>query len=586
MGNDAALAIMSNKPRQIFDYFKQLFAQVTNPPIDPIREELVMSLRCPVGPEGNLLEVTPSHCARMVVDHPIITLQEMQALKETTYRGWKSQVIDITIPASGYGPQTLIDAIFNICEEAAAAVQGRLGIDGNQIIILSDKMAGPDRIPIPSLMAMGAVHQHLIKTKQRPKAAIFLECGDAREVHDFCTLLGFGADGICPYLAYETLSKMNFDGTILAKSSREYSDDELFYSYRKSAAKGILKVMSKMGISTLQSYKGAQVFEAIGLDDEIMERCFVGTSSRIKGADFAAIYHDMMRLHAEAYPQFTDVMPGLRNPGNFHYRNNGEAHLNTPEGMVALQQSTRLNSRELFKTYTRNIDNTNKAVTLRGVLKFNTKGVKPVPLSEVEPAASIVKRFNTGAMSLGSISQETHETLAVAMNSIGARSNTGEGGEDAKRFLDNRRSAIKQVASGRFGVTSHYLANSDQIQIKMAQGKLSNELFDSSLSSNDTVTGAKPGEGGELPGFKVTNYIAENRMTTPGVGLISPPPHHDIYSIEDLAQLIHDLKNAQPNGEVSVKLVSEVGVGIVAAGVAKAKADHITISGGDGGTGL
>jgi glutamate synthase (NADH) len=565
MGNDAALAVMSNKPRQIFDYFKQLFAQVTNPPIDPIREELVMSLKCPVGPEGNLLDVSPTHSARMVVDHPIITLEDMQALKDSSYNGWTSRVIDITIPV-GSNPQVLVDAIFNICQEAAEAVTGSLSVTGNQVIILSDKMAGPDRVPIPSLMAAGAVHQHLIKTKQRAKSALFVECGDAREVHDFCTLLGFGVDGVCPYLAYEAIAKLNADGIISSRSAREFKNEELFYAYRKSAAKGILKVMSKMGISTLQSYKGAQVFEALGLDDEIMERCFSGTSSRIKGADFSAIFHDITSLHAEAYPSFTASSHVLRNPGNFHYRNSGEAHLNTPEGMVALQQSTRMNSRALFKNYTAHIDKMNKAVTLRGVLKFNTKNVTPVPLSEVEPAAEIVKRFNTGAMSLGSISQETHETLAVAMNSINARSNTGEGGEDPKRFLDNRRSAIKQVASGRFGVTSHYLANSDQIQIKMAQG-------------------AKPGEGGELPGFKVTKYIAENRMTTPGVGLISPPPHHDIYSIEDLAQLIHDLKNAQPNGEVSVKLVSEVGVGVVAAGVAKAKADHITISGGDGGTG-
>jgi glutamate synthase domain-containing protein 2 len=331
----------------------------------------------------------------------------------------------------------------------------------------------------------------------------------------------------------------------------------LYYQYRKALAKGVLKVMSKMGISTLQSYKGAQVFEALGLDDEVMDRCFTGTSSRIKGADFAAIYEDIAQLHAEAFPTHTTTVPLLRNPGHFHYRNGGEKHLNTPEGMVALQQASRTSSRETFKQYTKHVDEMNKSVTLRGVLRLKVDKSKSIPISEVQEAKEIVKRFNTGAMSLGSISQETHEALAIAMNSLGARSNTGEGGEDPKRFLDNRRSAIKQVASGRFGVTSHYLANSDQIQIKMAQG-------------------AKPGEGGELPGSKVTDYIAQNRMTTPGVGLISPPPHHDIYSIEDLAQLIHDLKNAQPHGEVSVKLVSEVGVGVVAAGVAKAKADHVS----------
>lgn len=460
----------------------------------------------------------------------------------------------------------LVDALLSVCEESAQAVQGEYGTEGVKVVILSDKLAGPDRVPIPSLLLVGAVHQHLIKTKQRPKAALFVECGDAREVHDFATLLGFGVDGVCPYMAYESLASMNAGGVITARTNQTFTNDELFYQYRKAAAKGILKVMSKMGISTLQSYKGAQVFEAVGLDDSVMERCFTGTSSRIKGADFNAIYADMETLHREAFPYNTDEVPMLRNPGHFHFRNGAEAHLNTPTGMTNLQIASRTNSREAFKTYTKHTDEMNKAVTLRGVLRLKVDRSKAIPLSEVEEAKEIVKRFNTGAMSLGSISQETHEALAVAMNTIGARSNTGEGGEDPKRFTDNRRSAIKQVASGRFGVTSHYLANSDQIQIKMAQG-------------------AKPGEGGELPGFKVTKYIAENRMTTQGVGLISPPPHHDIYSIEDLAQLIHDLKNAQPKGEVSVKLVSEVGVGVVAAGVAKAKADHITISGGDGGTG-
>ena len=546
-----------------------------------------MSLRCPVGPEGNLLEKGPEHCRRMVIEHPILTLEAMAALKDFSFRlihfllatfsslyyitfvvvgrDWKTATIDCTMPV-GCGPQGLVDALQNICEEAAENVLGIQGRGGVQAIILSDRMAGPDRIPIPSLLAVGAVHQHLLKTKQRPKAALFAETGEAREVHDFATLLGFGADGVCPYLAYEVFAKMNAEGVITARSNQQFTDEELFYQYRKAVAKGVLKVMSKMGISTLQSYKGAQVFEALGLDDEVMERCFTGTSSRIKGADFAAIYEDMAQLHQEAFPSHTSATPLLRNPGNFHYRNGGEKHLNTPEGMVSLQQSTRTNSREMFKNYTTHVDKVNKSVTLRGVLRLKVDKSKSIPLAEVQDAKEIVKRFNTGAMSLGSISQETHESLAIAMNSLGARSNTGEGGEDPKRFLDNRRSAIKQVASGRFGVTSHYLANSDQIQIKMAQG-------------------AKPGEGGELPGSKVTQYIAENRMTTPGVGLISPPPHHDIYSIEDLAQLIHDLKNAQPHGEVSVKLVSEVGVGVVAAGVAKAKADHITVSGGDGGTG-
>ena len=411
------------------------------------------------------------------------------------------------------------------------------------------------------------MHQHLLKTKQRPKAAIFAEAGDAKEVCDFATLFGYGADGVCPYMAYEAICKMNAEGQVEAKAKETFSDEEVMKNYRKAAAKGLLKVMSKMGISTLQSYKGAQVFEAVGLADEVVDRCFTGTTTRIQGTDFEAIYRDLERYHESAFPSTpSDLDDLVRSDGQFHYRDGGEAHLNTPGGMVNLQIAARTNSREAYKEFARLTNDQNKKVTLRGQLKFKFDPKRSIPLEEVEPASEIVKRFATGAMSLGSISQEAHETLAVAMNGLGGRSNTGEGGEDPKRFLDSRRSSIKQVASGRFGVTSHYLANSDQIQIKMAQG-------------------AKPGEGGELPGFKVSEYIAENRHTTPGVGLISPPPHHDIYSIEDLAQLIHDLKNAQPHGEVSVKLVSEVGVGVVAAGVAKALADHITVSGHDGGTG-
>jgi glutamate synthase domain-containing protein 2/glutamate synthase domain-containing protein 3 len=432
---------------------------------------------------------------------------------------------------------------------------------------LSDKFAGPDRMPLPSLLAVGAVHQHLLRTKQRPKAAIFAEVGDAKEVHDFATIFGYGADGVCPYMAYEAICKMNQEGMVEAISKETFSDDEVIKNYRKAAAKGLLKVMSKMGISTLQSYKGAQVFEAVGLADEVVDRCFTGTTTRIQGTDFEALYRDLERFHESGYPNTASDLDDLvRSDGQFHYRDGGEAHLNTPANMVNLQIAARTNSREAYKEFSRLTNEQNKKVTLRGQLKFKFDPSKSIPLEDVESVSDIVKRFATGAMSLGSISREAHETLAVAMNGIGGRSNTGEGGEDPMRFLDSRRSAIKQVASGRFGVTSHYLANSDQIQIKMAQG-------------------AKPGEGGELPGFKVSDYIAENRHTTPGVGLISPPPHHDIYSIEDLAQLIHDLKNAQPHGEVSVKLVSEVGVGVVAAGVAKALADHITVSGHDGGTG-
>lgn len=573
MGNDAALAVLSEKPRQVVDYFKQLFAQVTNPPIDPIREEIVMSLVCPVGPEGNLLsEPSEDHCKRLVLRDPVLSLEELKTLKDGVFKrpdgsiGFETAVIDTTFPV-GSGVDGMLQALERICDESAQAIQGDVGSKGVEGIILSDKFAGPDRLSLPTLMAVGAAHQHLIKTKQRPKAAIFAEAGDVKEVADFATIFGFGGDGVCPYMAYEALCKLNNEGIIEAKAKEEFSDEQVMKNYRKAISKGLLKVMSKMGISTLQSYKGAQVFEAVGLADEVVDRCFTGTTTRIQGADFEAIYRDLERFHESGYPRHkSDFDDLVRSDGQMHYRDGGEAHLNTPSTMVNLQIAARTNSRDAYKEFSRVTNEQNKKVTLRGQLKFKFNPSKAIPLDEVEPVSDIVKRFATGAMSLGSISREAHETLAVAMNTLGGRSNTGEGGEDPKRFLDNRRSSIKQVASGRFGVTSHYLANSDQIQIKMAQG-------------------AKPGEGGELPGFKVSDYIAENRHTTPGVGLISPPPHHDIYSIEDLAQLIHDLKNAQPTGEVSVKLVSEVGVGVVAAGVAKALADHITISGHDGGTG-
>ena len=573
MGNDAALAVLSEKPRQVNDYFKQLFAQVTNPPIDPIREEIVMSLVCPVGPEKNLLaDPGPDHCQRLVVSNPLLTFEQMQTLKNKKFvtkdgkTAFATQTIDTTFPADS-GVDGMLQALERICHEAADSIQGGLGEQGVQGIILSDRLAGPDRIALPSLISVGAVHQHLLKTQQRPKAAVFAEAGDAKEVHDLATLVGYGCDGVLPYVAYEALCKMNSEGLMEAKAGNAMTDDEVIYNYRKAAAKGLLKVMSKMGISTLQSYKGAQVFEAVGLADEVVDKCFTGTTTRIQGSGFEAIYRDLKRFHESAYPaKLGDESPLVNNDGQLHFRTGEEAHLNTPQGMVNLQIAARTNSRDAFKEFTRLTNEQNKKVTLRGQLKFKFDPSRSIPIEEVEPVSEIVKRFATGAMSLGSISQEAHETLAVAMNALGGRSNTGEGGEDPKRFTDNRRSSIKQVASGRFGVTSHYLANSDQIQIKMAQG-------------------AKPGEGGELPGFKVSAYIAENRHTTPGVGLISPPPHHDIYSIEDLAQLIHDLKNAQPHGEVSVKLVSEVGVGVVAAGVAKALSDHIVISGHDGGTG-
>lgn len=568
MGNDAPLAVLSEQPKLPFEYFKQLFAQVTNPPIDPIREELVMSLVCPVGPEGNVLDATPSHAKRLLVEHPVISTREMEALKATTNPDWTPIVLDATFPAKS-GPRGLVDALERLCEEATDALSNGT----TPIIIMSDKIAGVGRYPVPSLLAVGAVHQHLLRTQQRTSVALFTECGDAKEVHDFCTLLGFGADGINPYMAEEALKKMNEEGLLRAHAKVDFKNEEVFEKYKAAVGKGILKVMSKMGISTLQSYKGAQVFEAVGLGDDIINMCFEGTTSRIQGTDFEALYTDISRFHEAGYPSHSDLPPLIRNPGSYHFRNDSEVHYNSPKNIVALQRAARENSRAAYAQYVEETDALCKRVNLRGLLDFKfVKEEDMPPLEEVESVADIVKRFNTGAMSLGSISQETHEALAIAMNSIGGRSNTGEGGEDVKRFTppggpaNPRRSAIKQIASGRFGVTMNYLTNADQLQIKMAQG-------------------AKPGEGGELPGHKVSDYIGSMRHTTPGVGLISPPPHHDIYSIEDLAQLIHDLKHSNPSAEVSVKLVSEVGVGVVAAGVAKAKSDHITISGHDGGTG-
>ena len=599
MGNDAALAVLSAEPRPVSDYFKQLFAQVTNPPIDPIREELVMSLVCPVGPEANLLDPSAENCARLVVDHPVLAPDDLEALLSSLdHPGWKPVTLDATFErmsdastdaaGSMHGHTSdstdLEAAIRDLCEQVSQAVQGEFGVNGASIVVLSDALAGPDRVPIPSLLAVGAVHQHLLRTGQRGKVALFADCGDAKEVHDMALMVGFGADGVYPRVAYESLVKMRTDGHVAAKLRCAMdecpTDEETRYLYRKSLAKGLLKVMSKMGISTLQSYKGAQIFEAVGLHANLVDLCFSGTPSRIGGASFEALETDCRTLHKAAWGPYNtklgsysdrEDVPRLPNPGQFHFRDSGEAHLNTPKSMVLLQEATRQDSREVFAEYSREVDDANSKCTLRGLLRWRAEALadgskKKVDIDDVEPAKEIVKRFVTGAMSLGSISRESHEALAVAMNQMGGRSNTGEGGEDPTRFGDNRRSAIKQVASGRFGVTSHYLANSDQIQIKMAQG-------------------AKPGEGGELPGFKVSDYIASCRGTTPGVGLISPPPHHDIYSIEDLAQLIHDLKCANPSGDVSVKLVSEVGVGVIAAGVAKAKADHIVISGGDGGTG-
>jgi glutamate synthase (NADPH/NADH) large chain len=561
MGNDAALACLSDSPRLLYDYFKQLFAQVTNPAIDSIREEIIMTLQGFIGPEGNPLETTEAQCHRLAVPQPILTNAELAAIKELDYRGWRSQVIDITYPKTE-GVMGLEPALQRICEEATAAIEG-----GHQIIVLSDRNAGSDRVPISSLLATGTVHHHLVRTESRTRIGIVVESGEAREVHHFCLLVGYGADAINPYIAFEAIYQLSRDGAF----EKPISPDQLLESYITGVCKGLLKVMSKMGISTLASYKGAQVFEAVGLNSDVIEQCFAGTISQIEGVGFDVLAIEASRRHELGYPTRETVrLPVLPNDGQIHWRSGGEQHINNPEMIMHLQAASRTNSRAAYEQFAELINDYNRnRCSLRGLLVFK-KG-NPVPLEEVEPAKEIVKRFCTGAMSFGSISRETHETLAIAMNRLGGKSNTGEGGEDYERFKtlpngDSKRSAIKQVASGRFGVTSWYLTNADQLQIKIAQG-------------------AKPGEGGELPGHKVSEEIAATRHTTPGVGLISPPPHHDIYSIEDLAQLIHDLKNANPSARISVKLVAEFGVGTIAAGVAKGHADHILISGHDGGTG-
>ncbi len=564
MGNDAALAVLSDKPRLLYDYFKQRFAQVTNPPIDSIREEIVMSLECFIGPEQNLLQTTEAHAHRLMIPHPILTDDQLAAIKQIDHRGWSSRTIDITWPASE-GPDGLRAALDRICAEADAAIEA-----GDALVVLSDRATGPDRIAMPALLATGAVHHHLVNNSRRTRLGIVVESGEAREVHHHCLLVGYGADAINPYCAFQALGQARTEGML----SKEFTNEEaIINAYRKGVAKGMLKVMAKMGISTLASYKGAQIFEAVGLKEDVIERAFVGTASRIQGVDLSVIAAECIRRHKIGFPERDTLrLPVLPNDGQFHWRAGGERHMFNPETVASLQVAARTNSREAYDRFAElcNEDARNRA-TLRGLLAFNYGDAKPIDIDDVEPAKEIVKRFRTGAMSYGSISAEAHESLAIAMNRLGGKSNTGEGGEDPDRFTpddngDLRRSSIKQVASGRFGVTSWYLTNADEIQIKIVQG-------------------AKPGEGGELPGHKVNEIIAATRHSTPGVGLISPPPHHDIYSIEDLAQLIHDLKNTNPTAGISVKLVSEVGVGTVAAGVAKAHADHILVSGHDGGTG-
>ena len=563
MGNDSALACLSDQPRMLYDYFKQLFAQVTNPSIDSIREETIMSLRCYIGPEKNLIDTTAEHCHRLLIEQPILSNPELAAIKDIDHRGWNTKTIDITWPKTE-GNAGLEKALDRICAETEQAIE-----ENAELVILSDRNVSIDRIALPALLATGAVHQHLLRLAQRTRIGLVLETGEAREVHHHCLLIGFGADAINPYLAFESLWQARRDGLL----DNDLADDNtIVKTYQKAVGKGMLKVMAKMGISTLQSYKGGQIFEAIGLRDAVIERCFKGTASRIQGVDFDVIASETSRRHLIGYPEnSSDNSDSLPNQGEFHWRANGEKHMWDPEAISNIQLATRTNNHETYAQFAEHMNRDSKTrCTIKGLLGFK-ENITAVPLDEVESAQEIVKRFCTGAMSFGSISAEAHESLAIAMNRLGGKSNTGEGGEDSERFTpmangDSKRSAIKQIASGRFGVTAWYLANADELQIKISQG-------------------AKPGEGGELPGGKVDSYIARLRHSTPGVGLISPPPHHDIYSIEDLAQLIFDLKNSNPSARISVKLVSEVGVGTIASGVAKAHADHILISGDGGGTG-
>ena len=563
MGSDAALAVLSNRPRLLYDYFKQGFAQVTNPAIDPIREELVMSLVSHIGPRPNLLGLKDGGIhKRLEVHQPILSnkdLEKIRRIEARTAGAFRTKTLTICYPADT-GASGMEPALKTLCSHAEQAVH-----DGNNILVLSDRKVDADHVAIPALLAISAVHYHLIRAGLRTKVGLVIETGEAREVHHFALLAGYGAEAINPYLAFHTISEL------CEKLPEKLSQDEAHKRYIKAIGKALLKVMSKMGISTYQSYCGAQIFNAIGLSEALLDEYFTGTSSTTGGAGLKEIAEETVRRHRLAFGDAPIYRNALDVGGEYAYRVRGEDHIWTPETITKLQHATRAKDAKTYAEYARLINEQNEnLLTLRGLMDFNFDA-EPVPLEEVEPAKAIVKRFATGAMSFGSISYEAHTTLAIAMNRIGGKSNTGEGGELAERFKplpngDSLRSAIKQVASGRFGVTTEYLVNADDIQIKIAQG-------------------AKPGEGGQLPGHKVDNVIAKVRHSTPGVGLISPPPHHDIYSIEDLAQLIHDLKNVNPGARISVKLVSEVGVGTVAAGVAKAHADHVTIAGYDGGTG-
>ncbi len=560
MGTDAALAVLSDRSRLLYDYFKQLFAQVTNPPLDGIREELVTQVAITIGPEGNLLKPSPESCRRIKLNTPVITNEELAKIRDVNLPGFKSKTVSILYPVAEDGAG-LAKALEDVYIEVDKAID-----DGFTNVILSDRGIDQHKTAIPALLATSGVHHHLIRNGKRTRIGLILESGEPREVHHFAVLIGYGIGAVNPYLAFESL------GDLIGKGHLpEMEHKKAVKNFIKAVSKGLTKTMAKMGISTVQSYCGAQVFEAIGLNKEFVDEYFTGTASRIGGIGIDVVAKEMSKHHHNAFPDRPVKRPDLEWGGEYQWRRDGEYHLFNPNTVFKLQHATRSGQYKIFKEYTSLVDDQNEHLaTLRGLFEFN-KNNNAIPLDEVEPIESIMKRFSTGAMSYGSISKEAHETLAIAMNRIGGKSNTGEGGEDPDRFTpdengDLRRSSIKQVASGRFGVTSEYLANADDIQIKMAQG-------------------AKPGEGGQLPGTKVYPWIAKVRHSTAGVGLISPPPHHDIYSIEDLAQLIHDLKNSNPEARIHVKLVAEVGVGTVAAGVAKAHSDVVLISGYDGGTG-
>jgi glutamate synthase (NADPH/NADH) large chain len=591
MGNDSPLAVLSGKNKPLYNYFKQLFAQVTNPPIDPIREAIVMSLNSFIGPKPNLLDINQVNPPmRLEVSQPVLDFADMAKLRDIekyTQGKFKSATIDITYPLS-WGREGVEAKLASLCAQAVDAIKG-----GANILIISDRAVSATQVAIPALLALSAIHQHLVGAGLRTTAGLVVETGTAREVHHFAVLAGYGAEAVHPYLAMETLADMHKD------LGGDLSADKAIYNYVKAIGKGLSKIMSKMGVSTYMSYCGAQLFEAIGLNTETVGKYFTGTASRVEGIGVFEIAEEAIRMHKAAFGDDPVLETMLDAGGEYAWRARGEDHMWTPDAIAKLQHSTRANNWNTYKEYAQLInDQSKRHMTLRGLFEFKIDPSKAISIDEVEPAKEIVKRFATGAMSLGSISTEAHATLAVAMNRIGGKSNTGEGGEDAARYRnelkgipikkgdtlksvigaenvevdlplqdgDSLRSRIKQVASGRFGVTAEYLSSADQIQIKMAQG-------------------AKPGEGGQLPGGKVSNYIGKLRHSVPGVGLISPPPHHDIYSIEDLAQLIHDLKNVAPHAGISVKLVSEVGVGTIAAGVAKCKSDHVVIAGHDGGTG-